>query len=360
MSKATAIAAVLLAIVSPAVHAQAVMGRILEATTSAPVRGALARLIDGEGKSVAATLTDSTGRYMVRAPVLGQYVMRVERIGYSTYRSDAFDVNGDVVRDFRLDMVPVELTAVVSDTRKLCTSQVRVTPETELLWGEIRKALDVTTWTSDNVRINYTVSDETRWMPPNFTGNSYQRTPPKTSSGVRRGSPFAALAKDSLLTKGFIQEAEEEGHYVYFAPDAALITSDQFQATHCFQVKADGRKSKEIGLVFEPTGEIQPYDVRGTLWIDRATGLLKRLEYSYDKLPVDAPKAFAGGNVEFARLSNGMWIVSAYELRVPLMTKQRTSSGMRVVVSQIQQKMQSVIEASVDGNILYRAEPKKR
>jgi hypothetical protein len=338
-----------------AAEAQTLAGRILESTSGAAVRGALTRLIDANGTPVGTALTDSAGRYFVRAPTPGTYTLRIERIGYSTFRSDSIDLRADVVRDFRIDVVPIELPAVVADAKQMCTSSDRLTTQSEVIWGEIRKALDLTSWTSSNALVEYTVSERTRWFEPSFF--SSRAGPRKVSTDKRRGSPFAALASDSLLQKGFIQEAEEEGHFVYYAPDAALIASDEFQSTHCFQAKFDKKKPKQIGLSFEPTGEVGPYDVRGTLWIDRATGLLTHLEYSYNKLPVDAPSKTAGGDVEFVRLPNGMWIISSWRMRVPIMTRLRTSKGMRPAVGNIQQKSQSVVEARIGGRVVYTGTP---
>jgi hypothetical protein len=330
--------------------AQSLSGRVIDQATGAPVPAGFVRLIDASGTRVSEWLTNDAGLYRVTAPAPGRYRVRVERLGYQTFESEPFALDSTVVRDFRLPSAAIALPEITARSTTKCEKHDVMTPETALLWGEVRKALDLTSWTADNAAIKFDLVDQLRYLDSRLNARGAGK---KTyTSGVKHGSPFAALAKDSLIEKGFIQ-ATTKGHYSYFAPDAALIMSEPFQETHCFLEKTEKKRPDLIGLGFEPAGMIKPYDVRGTLWIERVSGLLTSLEYTYDKLPVSAASNQAGGEVQFTRFDSGMWIVSGWSLRVPIMSTVRTSSGIRSLVGNIQEKSQYVVKASIGGRVVY-------
>jgi hypothetical protein len=54
------------------------------------------------------------------------------------------------------------------------------------------------------------------------------------------------------------------------------------------------------------------------LWLDAATGELRRLEFVYVNLPSSVPRENADGWVEFRKLPRGAWIVDRWALRLPL------------------------------------------
>ena len=55
------------------VRAQSIRGEVVEQGTAAPVMGAFVRLLDAGGVQRAAALSDSAGRFLVRAPAPGAY-----------------------------------------------------------------------------------------------------------------------------------------------------------------------------------------------------------------------------------------------------------------------------------------------
>ena len=85
-------------------RAQTVEGRVLEAGSNEPVGGAIVSVIGGTGERDAATLSDSSGTYRVRASGPGAYTLRVERVGFVSSTSE-------VVRLEAGQTVTVQLTA---------------------------------------------------------------------------------------------------------------------------------------------------------------------------------------------------------------------------------------------------------
>ena len=139
------------------------------------------------------------------------------------------------------------------------------------------------------------------------------------TSRVLRGStmhPFASLAPDSLARVGYV--AEEKDGVAYRAPDADVLISDSFAALHCLWVQAPPPDHRDwIGIGVRPRRERPGVnDIRGTLWLDRATSELRAFEYLYTGLPTELAVAKAGGRVEFMRLPTGHWIVSSWSIRI--------------------------------------------
>ncbi|MBW7935406.1 MAG: hypothetical protein H3C62_17720, partial [Gemmatimonadaceae bacterium] len=132
--------------------------------------------------------------------------------------------------------------------------------------------------------------------------------------------PFQSLRPDSLAKVGYMQE--EANSWLYWAPDADVLLSESFAAGHCLGLTAGtGTRAGWIGLTFRPAQFRRGLvDVSGTLWLDRATNELRRMEYQYVGLPVTMQRAEPGGEVEFTRLPDGIWFVSKWEIRMPRMT----------------------------------------
>lgn len=76
--------AVLLAIVAaPAAHAQYVRGQVLEVPSNRPIPDAQVVLWSDSVTTTATTRTDSTGHFLVKAPMPGTYVINVRKFGYT-------------------------------------------------------------------------------------------------------------------------------------------------------------------------------------------------------------------------------------------------------------------------------------
>src|SRR4029453_5669250 len=91
------------------------------------------------------------------------------------------------------------------------------------------------------------------------------RTP--QSAAVTR-NPFVSVPAAQLSANGYVRQGSTEN--TYFAPDAAVLLSDEFLRDHCFRLRqGEGRREGLIGLGFEPVRGRNKPDIAGTLWIDR-------------------------------------------------------------------------------------------
>jgi hypothetical protein len=77
-----------------------------------------------------------------------------------------------------------------------------------------------------------------------------------------------------------------------------------------------------VGLRFEPAATRRLPDISGVLWLDVRSAELRDIEYRYTGLPDYMPSSKIGGRVEFARLSNGAWVMRRWVVRAPILQRQ--------------------------------------
>jgi hypothetical protein len=308
---------------SPA-SAQQVDLQIREEGSRAPVGGAIVRLLGDRGVA-AQGLTNEQGRIVLRAAAPGSYRIKVDRIGWSGFTTPPVALAAGAVyqRELLMEARRVELPALEVRGRSRCDREGQGGPLAAALWDEIGKALtaNVVTQRQGTVRLHVR----------GFVRELDQRSRPLrewvAASTLMRGQPFASLPPGALAEIGFVQQ-ESHDSVTYAAPDAALLLSDEFVGTHCF--RAVQGKDGLLGLAFEPTAGRKVADVKGTLWVDRATSELRFLEYLYTGLPGILARAGLGGRVEFRRLPAGTWIVSYWHVRTPTLTESETAQRRNV------------------------------
>ena len=302
---------VLLALLPSAALGQQVELRVLEEATRVPVVGAIVRLLGDRG-IVAQGLTSESGRIALAAPRAGSYRLKVDRIGWSGMITEPFPLAAgeSYRREILMTSNRTALPTLEVRGRSRCSREGQGGPLAAALWDEVGKALTANVMTQRQAAIHLHVRGFIREL-------DRARRPLRqwvVASTLTQGQPFASLRPADLAAIGFVQE-ESHDSVTYAAPDAALILSDEFVATHCF--KAIPGDSSLVGLAFEPTAGRKVPDVRGTLWVDRATSELRFLEYDYTGLPGILARADLGGRVEFRRIPSGEWIVSYWFVRTP-------------------------------------------
>jgi hypothetical protein len=345
-------------------RAQTVRGRLIDENTAAPLAGGFIRLVDPAGRRVAEMLTGDAGVYQLRAPSAGSYRLRVERLGYKTYESAVFTLDSTLVRDLRIPHIAIELPSITARVDSKCTSSDAAAAAVSTLWEEVRKVVSITAWTAEHGDVLFQMRTVRQQLnPANLRVISETR---EMMTNRMSGSPYVARAQDSLLVKGFIQK-NEDGRLNYYGPDGAMILSDEFRRTHCFHGVIDRGHRGQVGLAFEPIGAIDASDIRGVLWLDEKTFELRNIVYSYNRIPVNAPKSAAGGEVTFTHLDTGQWIVSAWTILAPLMSNEgarvildnpaaKPDAAKHAVFVGLTKTVQSVMSAYAGDTLIYKAE----
>jgi len=305
--------------------AQEVRGHVVERGTGVPIATAFITLVDDTGQGHVSTLTDAEGRFVLQTRRPGIFTLQVERIGLEPTFSPMFELGpGQIVtRTVEVAHQAIELEGIeVEAEGGVCSLPRDLASETYRLWDQARLALRIAVWADESVRPPYQafLFERTRdlvteeILEDGTHGLNLQ-------SGTSR-TPFYSQAVGILLAEGFVVR-EPPGGYRYFAPDAAVLLSDEFLAAHCFRARSPGTRGRgRIGLQFEPIPGHPVPSVRGTLWLDRETLELRTLEFEYTRHlhAVELPVGVFGGEMQFRRLGNGAWVVDRWVLRMPQFT----------------------------------------
>lgn len=298
------------AAIPSAAPAQAIELRLREETTKAPVQGAIVRLLGSNGP-VAQALTNEQGRVALSAPAPGIYHVKADRIGYRGVLIGPIEVAvGDTYRhDIDMPSTRLELPTIEVQGKSACKLDGQEGTLAAALWEEVQKALTAHELTRRQRAVPLHVRLFHRELDRN--GNALREW--VYLSSLVHGQPFSSAPAARLAQSGFVEDADSTS--TYNGPDAALLLSDAFIETHCF--RSVPGKDRLVGLAFEPAPGRKLTDVRGTLWVDRASSELQFLEYDYTGLSGARAEARLGGRVEFRRLRSGEWIVWSWHIRMP-------------------------------------------
>ncbi len=310
------ITTLLLLLLVPRLQAQLVRGTVTERASAAPLSGVLVTLLDSTSHTIGSALSDEGGAFAIRAPAAGRYHLDAKRIGVKRFSSQPFVLaEGETRRlDVVLDALLYSLPEVVITAIPLCRRSERDAGRVGSLWDEARTALTAAQISLRDRLFKARLVRYVREVDP-VTLRVLSETRSDVQGVVDR--PFYSLAADSLSARGFWRQ--EGDATMYYAPDADVLLSDSFLDDHCFQYTPPAKdRPGLIGLGFEPEKDRSVGDVRGTLWLDNKTYELRFVEYRYTNLDNVGPDSSRiGGEVHFARLKSGAWIVRRWFIRMP-------------------------------------------
>ncbi|MBI5599981.1 MAG: carboxypeptidase regulatory-like domain-containing protein [Gemmatimonadetes bacterium] len=309
----------LLLVAAPAVlSAQSLQGTLLRAD-SVPAAGVIVVASRGARDSVLArTITNGNGRYALDVSA-GAVRLRALRIGHRPVLIGEFTVAAGARRDTRtvLPNDPIVLATVTTEASSSCRQTGTAGVNVATVFEEARKALLSTTLKSGDgdPLSRLSVYGQARTMGNRPVGDLEL----EFKEGVTV-KPFQSLRPDSLAKVGYMET--DLASHTYYAPDADVLLSETFAASHCLGLTdGKGERAGWIGLTFRPQQFKRNFvDVSGTLWLDRASNELRRMEFKYEGLPIALQRLDAGGVVEFTRLPDGIWFVNRWELLMPRIT----------------------------------------
>lgn len=299
-----------------ALGAQGVRGVVVTGD-SVPVRGAVVSLLDSLGVAVVSGLSDEFGRFDLRAPRRGNWRLRTEAVGFARVTSFALTLAAAEVLERRVQLT--DATAVLRGVevrdRLQCGNTSTEGTQVALLWDEARKSLAAAALSVERAPAVAVDQDEIEYDASFQRVRSASRitTTGRADRGARSDAPRA------LRQLGYARRIDTT--VVYFAPDAGTLLSDDFAATHCFGVVANDPTSiRRVGISFSPASTTPgKVDIVGTLWLDRETYALDRVEFRYDPLlSAEFADSTFGGRVRFARLATGHVVIAHWVLRMPI------------------------------------------
>ncbi|MES2178943.1 MAG: carboxypeptidase regulatory-like domain-containing protein [Gemmatimonadota bacterium] len=293
-----------------AVQAQAVRGTVVD-RANAPVSGVVTQLLDSTSRVVARQLSNSSGAFRLTAPRAGSYRIQTLRIGFAPTLSTTrvLAPGAELTERIVLAGVQVSFDTIRVVSQSACRIARDSAATTFAIWQQVRTALTAAEITTANRDINTTAVVYERSLDPR--GKSVL----KQGSVIRTGfvpQPWSSMSPDSLGRGGYVA-TDSTGATTYYAPGIDVLLSSRFLEDHCFRVTNDGTR---IGMTFEPTRDRKDIpEIRGTVWIDRASLELRNMEYRYENIPPE--QELAGGTMEFARLKDGAWVISRWNILMP-------------------------------------------
>jgi len=306
---------VMIALAALPLNAQVVRGRVTEGSSTLPVPGALASLLQETADSaLASTLTTQEGDYALRVPAPGRYRLAVKRIGVKRFVSAPFDIaEGEtLVLDVSLD--PVALTLPEVTVSGLCATNPRDLRRIASLWDEARTALEATEISQRERLISATISRYAGELDPASLRVLFDW---RSDAQVMVQQPFTSMSGDSLSAMGYWRVLPGDS-VEYLAPDASALLSNAFIRDHCFTLAGAPRNRRDlVGLSFAPSRDRRLPDIRGTVWLDARRFELRFIEFRYTQLPEMPDAERVGGEVYFSRLESGAWIVDRWFIRMP-------------------------------------------
>jgi hypothetical protein len=305
----------LLIVVAAPLPAQVVRGRVLEASSQAPVVGALVTLLGPRSDStLVSALTTASGEYAIRAPDAGTYRLAVKRIGVQRSVSAPFVLGPGETRTVDVPIAAVALTLPMVNVSALCAVRPRELGRIAALWEEARTALEATEIT---IRDRLMVARITRYAAEVDRGTLRVLFDWRSEAQVMTSQPFESPSGETLSESGYWREISDDS-VVYLAPDAGALLSNAFIRDHCFSLTRTPRGRPDlVGLGFSPARDRTLPDISGTIWLDAKGFDLRFIEFRYTRLP-DIPNAErVGGEVHYARLASGAWIVDRWFIRTP-------------------------------------------
>ncbi|HEX6316559.1 MAG TPA: carboxypeptidase-like regulatory domain-containing protein [Gemmatimonadaceae bacterium] len=297
-----------------AAPAQVVRGRVTEVTNAAPVPGALVSLLgEASDSSLVSVLTTPAGEYAVRAPAAGRYRLTVKRIGVQRFVSESFELAPGETRvvDVSLDAVALQLPQVT--VSGLCVMRPRDLKRVASLWDEARTALEAAEIAARDRLIQTRITRYAAELEPSLVVKFDWRS----EAEVLSGEPYSSISGDSLSAIGYWHTLPGDS-VEFLAPDATALTSNAFLRDHCFGLAPSRRGRPDlVGLSFQPARDRRLPDIAGTIWLDARRFELRFIEFRYTMLSGVPNADRVGGEVHYARLGSGAWIVERWFIRMP-------------------------------------------
>jgi len=313
---ATALALVL----SSAARAQSVRGVVVDAGER-PVSGVVVLLVDSASAVAARSLSDERGEFRLSASRAGTYRLRTLRIGFRPVVSGpiAIAAGEQVTRRLVLNGLPIALDTIRVVDRSVCRAFTDSGAATYSVWEQIRTALTAAQLTAASRAIAVTTiaRERTVGARPGVNEGMVLEQSATLQTGYAT-QPWRAVGRDTLRRLGYVITLADNS-IVYYAPDLDVLLSSMFVEDHCFRVVRDRGHADQIGIAFEPVPDRRRVpEIRGTLWVDRASSELRGLEFRYANLSRDQEDV-AGGDLDFVRMRDGTWAISRWDIRMPIM-----------------------------------------
>lgn len=283
-----------------------------------PAAGVLVEAVrvGADGATIRA-ISSSSGHLTIWTHAPGVYRLRALRIGFLPTEIGEVELRGGSVTapPIVLAGIAVRLDSVRVVSSQVCgaRSEAQSDAASILLQARVALAASLLAPPDGAVRVHWrgfsVITDREHTPLSPLRVASYE-----SPSEV----PFRSIGADALLTDGFVRS--ENGAVVFSAPDAEVLLSEPFVETHCFTAGTERPdRSDWVGVEFEPipARRNRVNALAGSIWLDRRTSELRRVEFRFLGADDLLSGVNAGGALDFRRLAGGTWMIDRWEVRMP-------------------------------------------
>ncbi len=349
----------LLALLPAVVGAQSMRGVVTD-SGDRPVAGVVVLLVDSVARVAARALSNERGEFRLTAPRVGTYRLRTLRIGFRPLMSDAvvLRTGSEASQRLILSGLPVALDTMRVVDRNVCRTFTDSGAATYAVWEQIRTALMAAELTAASRTIAATTVAYDRALdagPGRSTGRVLRQQSRVSTDYVTQA--WRTLAPDSLRHVGYVV-TERDNSTVYYAPGLDMLLSSAFIEDHCFRLTADKNRKDVVGIAFEPTPERKRIpEIRGTLWVDRASSELRQLEFRYVNVSAEQ-EDHARADLAFVRMRDGTWAISRWNIVMPVVVQvTRPGHAAELRVSELRAAGGELAVARRGGDTLWTRPP---
>lgn len=315
-----------LPILAGALSAQTIRGQVVRSVDQSALVGVVVLLLDEASEVRARTLSGTGGLFVLRGATPGTYRIRTLRIGFRENTTEPFALRADTTITLSLDQLPVNLPRVTAQEVANCRENPERSLATAILWEEAKTAILAADITIRELDYQFDVMLHSRKYdtrsPPLLLEALFLR---ERHQGTR---PWTSFPPDTLEQRGWVSPTDSGLRYI--APDLEVLLSPYFTRTHCFRMRDSTRTPvNRLALEFWPVPTIMRPEIRGVLWFDRRSRELQSVAYSYVNLPATVRDTAAGGEIEFAQLTNGAWVLPRWVIRAPIPVKGELGDTLR-------------------------------
>ncbi|MEX2584068.1 MAG: carboxypeptidase regulatory-like domain-containing protein [Gemmatimonadota bacterium] len=311
-----------LVVLATTADAQVFRGRVLDAESGAPVAGGIVKAIGAGGEVGAGTLTDAQGAFVLPPPTAFDVrTLSVERIGYTDQSFELAGLGDPAGLELLVDSSPVELGAIVITAESLCRLQPGSSGAVQTIWDEARKSLEVTAMTQSDRVLRYETESFQRDLRPSDYSVLQGSVDRQVTTAA---SPYRSISIEQMTQRGWV-EGNPVGGMTLYAPDAAVLMTEEFASQHCFNAESSG---DTLLLHFTPNRERRGLpELEGTLVLDAETAELTELRFRYVGMSELRRGGHAAGEIEFFAAPNGLRVVRHWAIRAPAMSRLRSGFG---------------------------------
>jgi hypothetical protein len=274
-----------------------------------PIPFALVKLVAADGsqsRTPAQGITNAEGQYRFSGIVAGRYRVQLLRIGFRPVMSDVVDVaDGTTVQlPLRIAAQPLTLPTVnVASGACVTLTELPQHPQLETLWQQARGGASIREGLMARFRYRINLGEVSYELTADGR-NPRGRLDRQMLNDPRWALRNLALNRARLLERGYY--GPNDG---WAMPVELNVLHEEFLKSHCLVTVAE-RGEGEVGLRFQPIRARRNFlDAGGTIWLDSATYLARRIEFEY----VDGEDARGTVRLDFADID-----VSGAKLRMPV------------------------------------------